>query len=73
MGARNREVMPVSKAVTGTSPIDVLPECFRNKEDAERLDYIFDKAAANGRWSNKDVAWAICRMLNLICGGQPPK
>lgn len=52
----------------GLRPLDVLPECFRNAEDAERLDYIFDKAAANSRWSNRDVAWAICKVLHLICG-----
>ncbi len=49
-------------------PIEILPECFLNKKDVRRLDAIFDKAAANSRWSNEDVAWAICRVLHLICG-----
>lgn len=49
-------------------PIEVLPECFVNEDDVNRLDYIFDKTAANSRWSNEDVAWAMCRLLHLICG-----
>ena len=49
-------------------PIDILPECFLNEKDIKRLDAIFDRAAANSRWSNEDVARAICRVLHLICG-----
>jgi len=48
--------------------IEVLPECFLNEDDVDRLDYIFDKAAAYSRWSNEDVAWAMCRLLHYICG-----
>ena len=52
----------------GRSPLEVMPECFLNNEDVERLDYIIDKTAANSRWDNMQVAWAIARLLHMIVG-----
>jgi len=49
-------------------PIDVLPECFQNADDVDKLDYLFDKAASYSHWTNEEVAWTICKVLHLICG-----
>lgn len=50
------------------NPLDLMPEFLLNEEDVERLDTIIDKVAANSRWSNNQVAWAIARLLHLIVG-----
>jgi len=52
----------------GMEPIDVLPECFQNADDVDKLDYLFDKAASYSHWTNEEVAWTICKVLHLICG-----
>lgn len=49
-------------------PIELLPECFMTEEYVNMLDSIFDQAASNSHWTNEEVAWAICRILHLICG-----
>lgn len=49
-------------------PISMLPECFREHETMNELDHVIDIAAANSRWSNRDVARAVCRLLHLIVG-----
>ena len=49
-------------------PISMLPDCFRTPETMQKLDQIIDIAAANSRWSNTDVARAVCRLLHLIVG-----
>lgn len=49
-------------------PIFPLPGCFQSEDTMEKLDEIIDIAAANSRWSNKDVAMAVCKLLHLIVG-----
>lgn len=51
-----------------SDPISLLPQCFRNKDDIEMLERLFDRVAANSRWSNRDVARAVCKMLHYMVG-----
>lgn len=49
-------------------PIMLLPEVFKNEDDMDMLDRLFDRVAAESRWSNRDVARAICKMLHYMVG-----
>lgn len=53
-----------------SDPISLLPQCFRNKDDIEMLERLFDRVAANSRWSNRDVARAVCKMLHYMVGDE---
>lgn len=53
-----------------SDPISLLPEAFRNKDDIEMLERLFDRVAANSRWSNRDVARAVCKMLHYMVGDE---
>lgn len=49
-------------------PISLMPEAFLNEEDMKLLDKVFDRIATESRWSNKDVARAITRLIHYIVG-----
>lgn len=53
--------------------IELLPDAFKNDEDMELLDAIFDRVAAESRWSNRDVARAFCRIIHYIVGDRMPR
>lgn len=48
--------------------LEQLPETFLNEDDMELLDRLFDRVAAESRWSNRDVAHAFCKLIHMIVG-----
>lgn len=51
-----------------SDPISLMPEAFLNKEDMELLDKVFDRIATESRWSNRDVARAVTKLIHYIVG-----
>ena len=49
-------------------PISLMPEAFLNEEDMQLLDRVFDRIAMESRWSSRDVARAMARLMHYIVG-----
>lgn len=43
-----------------------LPIEFINEDDIAMLDRLFDRLATVSRWSNRDVADAVCKLIRYI-------
>ena len=51
-------------------PISLMPEAFLNEEDMQLLDRVFDRVAMESRWSSRDVARAMAKLLHYIVGDE---
>lgn len=49
-------------------PISLMPDVFLNEDDIQLFDMVFDRVAMESRWSSRDVARAIARLLHYIIG-----
>lgn len=49
-------------------PISLMPDVFLNEDDIQLFDRVFDRVAMESRWSSRDVARAIARLLHYIIG-----
>lgn len=49
-------------------PISLMPDVFLNEDDIQLFDRVFDRVAMESRWSSRDVARAMARLLHYIIG-----